>query len=120
MPTPYEPPEPATVPPPPPGPRTAVWHLPPPLSPAEIPALCARLRRLLREHPYVTTVLCDVTALDAPGATAVEALLRLQLTAHRLGRGIRLRHAPETLRLLLTLTGLAEALPLEHPQEGER
>ncbi|WP_280524949.1 STAS domain-containing protein [Streptomyces inhibens] len=68
-------------------------------------------------HPR-TTVLCDVRALKAPGTTTVEALLRLQLTARRLGHGIRLRHVPEALRTVLTVTGLTEALPVDRARKA--
>lgn len=95
-------------------PRAVIWRLGPPIARADIPALCDRLRLLLGARPR-TTVLCDVRALDAPDLTTVEALLRLQLTARRLGHGIRLCHVPEGLGLLLTLTGLAEVLPAAPP-----
>ncbi|GGU62963.1 hypothetical protein GCM10010211_29850 [Streptomyces albospinus] len=95
----------------PPPPRSVVWHLGPAIGAAEIPALCERLRLLLRAHPG-TTVLCDVRTVTAPDTATVQALLRLQLTARRLGgRGIRLCHVPEALGLLLALTGLAERCP---------
>jgi ABC-type transporter Mla MlaB component len=57
-------------------------------------------------------VTCDVAALEKPDVTAIDALARLQLTARRLGRSIRLRKAPVTLRDLLDLTGLCDELPL--------
>jgi hypothetical protein len=41
----------------------------------------------------------------------VDALARLQLTARRLGRSIRLRHCRARLQDLLVLTGLCEELP---------
>ncbi|MFH8567385.1 STAS domain-containing protein [Streptomyces sp. NPDC017993] len=113
MPTPYEPPEPGTGDVrPPAGPHPVLRPAGPSIAAAEIPALCRRLRALLREHPP-TTVLCDVRALIAPDAPTIEALLRLQLTARRHGRHMRLRHVPEALRLLLALTGLAEVLPAD-------
>ncbi|WP_327703172.1 STAS domain-containing protein [Streptomyces decoyicus] len=91
-------------------PRAVIWRLGPSIARADIPALCERLRLLLGARPR-TTVLYDVRALDAPDLTTVEALLRLQLTARRLGHGIRLCHVPDGLGLLLTVTGLAEILP---------
>ncbi|MFC9240533.1 STAS domain-containing protein [Streptomyces decoyicus] len=97
-------------------PRAVIWRLGPSIARADIPALCDRLRLLLRTGPRPrTTVLCDVRALDAPDLTTVEALLRLQLTARRLGHGIRLCHVPEGLGLLLTATGLTEVLPAALP-----
>ncbi|MGW2025506.1 STAS domain-containing protein [Streptomyces decoyicus] len=95
-------------------PRAVIWRLGPSIARAGIPALCDRLRLLLGARPR-TTVLCDVRALDAPDLATVEALLRLQLTARRLGHGIRLCHVPEGLGLLLTLTGLTEILPAARP-----
>jgi ABC-type transporter Mla MlaB component len=50
-------------------------------------------------------VACDVEALAAD-LIAVEALVRLQLTARRLGSSIRLRGAPHELVALLRLCGL--------------
>ncbi|MFD3423338.1 STAS domain-containing protein [Streptomyces decoyicus] len=95
-------------------PRAVIWRLGPSIARADIPALCDRLRLLLGARPR-TTVLCDVRALDAPDLATVEALLRLQLTARRLGHGIRLCHVPEGLGLLLTATGLTEILPAARP-----
>ncbi len=100
-------------------PRAVICRLGPPIARADIPALCDRLRLLLGARPR-TTVLCDVRALDAPDLTTVEALLRLQLTARRLGHGIRLCHVPERLGLLLTVTGLAEILPAAPPPGAPR
>jgi STAS domain-containing protein len=75
----------------------------------EIPALCDRARALL-ETCAAGPVECDVSALD-PDAVAVDALARLQLTALRLGRRIRLRDAPAELKGLLGQLGLDEVLP---------
>ena len=47
-----------------------------------------------------------------PDVTAVGALARLQLTARRSGRAIRLRNAQVELRDLLSLTGLRDELPV--------
>lgn len=93
-------------------PDAVVWVLAGPLTRAGVPDLCARLRDRLHgvEPGWVT---CDVAALTAPDAAAVEALARLQLTARRHGSRIRLRHAGIRLRGLLALTGLGDVLPLE-------
>lgn len=96
-------------------PRTVIWRLGPSIARADIPALCDRLRLLLHGAPRTATVLCDVSALSSPDTTTVEALLRLQLTARRLGHRIRLCRVPERLGLLLDLTGLAEALGVNRP-----
>ena len=55
-------------------------------------------------------VICDVGALADPGMPAVEALARVQLTAHRLGLEVSLRHASRELRELLDLVGLSDVL----------
>jgi ABC-type transporter Mla MlaB component len=95
---------------PPPGPRTVVLVVGGRIPRAAVPGLCARVHRLLctRDADLVT---CDVAALAHPDATALDALARLQLTARRLGRSIRLRNEPAVLRSLLSLTGLRETLP---------
>lgn len=96
---------------PPPGPRTVVLVVGGPITSGAVRGLCEQVRSLLisRRADLVT---CDVAALAPADATAIEALARLQLTARRLGRAIRLRDAPDELRDLLTLTGLRDALPL--------
>jgi hypothetical protein len=55
------------------------------------------------------SVVCDG---DADLAT-VDALARLQLTALRLGRRIRLRSASTELQQFLDFAGLADVLPLD-------
>ncbi|MFI9050090.1 STAS domain-containing protein [Streptomyces sp. NPDC053427] len=102
MPTPYEP---------------VVWPLTAVLAADDVPSLCARLRTYLSEHPHATVVY-DARALSTPpDAATLDALLRLQLTARRLGRTIRLCHVPQALGDVLTLTGLGRRLPAE---EGGR
>jgi ABC-type transporter Mla MlaB component len=78
---------------------------------ADVPGLCERLRALL-EGSDADVVVCDVGALVCPDAVTVDALARLQLTAHRLGRSIGLRHASSELRDLLALMGLGDVVPL--------
>jgi hypothetical protein len=91
-----------------------------------LPGLCDRLRVLL-ERREADAVTCDVGALGCPDAVAVDALARLQLTAQRLGRSIRLRHACEEFEDLLAFVGLRSVLPLSaglplelHRQTEER
>ena len=81
-----------------------------PITRADIPALCERVRALL-ELSEVDTVLCDVGALDDPDAVTVDALARLQLTARRLGRRVRFRGACGQLQDLLAFVGLGDTLP---------
>jgi ABC-type transporter Mla MlaB component len=78
---------------------------------ADAPALCERLRDLV-EGRDVDVVTCDVRTVPADLET-VEALVRLQLTARRLGCCIRLRDTPRELQALLALCGLGEVLPTE-------
>jgi len=91
---------------------------------ADIRVLCAHARAIL-EASDVEQLVCDVTTLTAPDATAVEALARLQLTARRLGRRITLRHACDELRGMLAFAGLDEVLvcadlPLEAEGQTEQ
>jgi hypothetical protein len=53
-----------------------------------------------------------VSALANADERALEALTRLQLSAQRLGRSIRLRNASAQLVDLLALVGLSEVLPV--------
>ena len=56
------------------------------------------------------SVLCDVRSLPADLA-AVDALARLQLAARRRGSALLLTGASDSLRALIDLVGLADALP---------
>lgn len=62
-----------------------------------------------------------VARVDArrPDLSLVDALARLQLTARRRGRPMRLRDVSEELRALLELVGLADVLALEARREAE-
>jgi ABC-type transporter Mla MlaB component len=99
-----------------------------PLTPADAAALCERARSEL-ERSDAAVLVCDVAALTQPDAGTVEALARLQLTARRLGRDVRLRDASRELRELLDLFGLTDVLPaggalrlepLGQPEEREQ
>jgi anti-anti-sigma regulatory factor len=96
---------------PPPGPRTIVLAIVGPIDRADVPALCERVRALLQGSD-VDVVVCDVGALIDPDAVVVDALAQLQLTARRLGRQVRLRHAGGELQDLLALMGLTEVVPV--------
>ena len=72
-------------------------------------AVRASLRDVL-ERSDAGVVVCDVRALRAD-ATTIEALARLQLTARRLGRRIRLLRASPDLDRLVSFVGLADVLP---------
>lgn len=96
---------------PPLPPCTPVWRIGGALERADIPALCERLAvRIGGTGSQV--IVCDVAGLARPDAVAVEALARLQLTARRLGRRIRLRGASPQLLDLLAFVGLRGVLPL--------
>lgn len=60
-------------------------------------------------HP-LPPIDCDVSSLTDADELALEALVRLQLTARRLGRTIRLRNASAQLVDLLALVGLTDVL----------
>jgi ABC-type transporter Mla MlaB component len=77
----------------------------------EIPGLCVRLQ-ILAAHVAAQQFVCDVGAIVEPDAVTVDALARLQLTARRLGREVRISHASRELQDLLALMGLSEAVPL--------
>ena len=94
---------------PPPEPSSSVLILGRPIAPADIPNLCERARALL-ERSAASSIGCDVNMLE-PDAVTVEALARLQLTVHRLGRRIRFKDASPELERLLRLCGLEEVLP---------
>jgi ABC-type transporter Mla MlaB component len=89
----------------PPEPTTIVLVISGPIARAGIAGLCERVAVLL-EGSDADHVVCDVRALVDPDAVAVDALARLQLTARRLGRQVRLRHACGELEDLLALMGL--------------
>jgi anti-anti-sigma regulatory factor len=56
---------------------------------------------------------CDVSTLTDADELALEALVRLQLTARRLGRSVRLCNASTQLVDLLALVGLTDVLPVD-------
>jgi ABC-type transporter Mla MlaB component len=78
-----------------------------PITRADIPGLCARLRGLLDASDSVR-VICDMAEFSHPDAVAIDALGRLQLAVRRRGKSIELRNASAELRDLLGLVGLAD------------
>lgn len=78
---------------------------------ADIPGLCAHARFLLADDA-ADQLVCDVAAILVPDAVTVDALARLQLTALRLGRQVRVEHASAELRGLLAFMGLSDAVLL--------
>jgi ABC-type transporter Mla MlaB component len=89
---------------------TVIWALGATVGRADVPALSERLVGLLRDS-RAAVVVCDVGAITEPDAGTVDVLARLELTARRLGCGIRIHRAHPRLRELLTLTGLTGVLP---------
>ena len=81
-----------------------------PVAAADVPLLCERLRDMLTRTADDVVVCCDIRALPAD-ATTIEALARLQLTARRLGRRIRLLQPCPDLDRLVAFVGLADVLP---------
>jgi ABC-type transporter Mla MlaB component len=78
----------------------------------DIAALCERARVLL-EASDADLVAVDLgVTVDADAAT-VDALARLHLTARRLGKRIRFRHACRGVRELVDLMGLGVVLGLD-------
>lgn len=92
--------------------RTVVRVAGPTLRPEDYRSLGEELAALF-DDPEVVEVICDVSEVTAPDATAVNALLRMQLAAVRNGKRIRLHGAGPHLRMLLWLCGLEEALQSE-------
>ncbi|HET9610556.1 MAG TPA: STAS domain-containing protein [Acidimicrobiales bacterium] len=88
-----------------------------PITPADIPVLCARARALM-DRGDVGLVVCDVRALGAADGVVVDALARLQLAARRRGCRVALRHASIDLLGLLALAGLSDIVPLAPEQDG--
>jgi len=89
--------------------RTGLLVIAGPLADGDVQALCERLRAVIATSD-AQVVICDVGALPA-NARAIEALARLQLTARRLQRRIRLQRASPELQLLLEFVGLADVVP---------
>jgi ABC-type transporter Mla MlaB component len=81
-----------------------------PIACADVPGLCERVRQRAAQSE-AEVILCDVRGLVRADVLTVHALARLQLTARRLGRRVRLLDAPPELLDLLRFVGLDEALP---------
>jgi ABC-type transporter Mla MlaB component len=82
-----------------------------PIAPGATRELCERLC-VAAASCTPEPVACDVSALTETDELALDALARLQLTAHRLGTSIRLHNAREQLVDLLALVGLSNLLPV--------
>ena len=87
-----------------PGPHEVAFAIRGPITRADLPGLCNRVRSLLGDRPP-RVVRCDVHGV-APDAVTVDALARLQLAASRRGCTVRLEHASDELLDLVRLMGL--------------
>ncbi|WP_242891749.1 STAS domain-containing protein [Actinomadura litoris] len=77
---------------------------------------CERLREALRESDAAPReVVCDLGGSAGPNMATLEILLRMQLTARRLGHEIRLYRPNAELVQLLEMIGLSDTLPLYGP-----
>jgi ABC-type transporter Mla MlaB component len=95
---------------PPRPPRELVLTVEGPITAATIAELCGRLRAVL-EGSDVSVLSCDVKSIAQADVAALDALARLQLTARRMGRSVRLRHVSNPLHDLLHLTGWSAIVP---------
>jgi hypothetical protein len=84
----------------------------------DVAMLCERLRAVIVASD-AEVVVCDVGALPA-NARTIEAVARLQLTARRLGRRIRLQRASHDLEQLLAFVGLADVVAVGPGLRGRR
>jgi hypothetical protein len=65
------------------------------------------------------TIICDVGAV-VPDVHTIDALVRLQLAARRLGMEVWLRHASRELQELVDFAGLRDVLPVETGGQAEQ
>lgn len=99
-------------------PSTGLFVIATPIGDGDAPRLCERLRIIINASDG-ELIVCDVAALPANVRT-IEALARLQLTARRHGRRIRLQRASRELRQLIELVGLSEVLAARPALRGRR
>jgi len=85
-----------------------------PITRADLPGLCARVRSLLTTAGGV--VRCDVAGVE-PDAVTVDALARLQLAVTRRGCSICLCNTSPALLELVELMGLSNVLCEERSRE---
>jgi ABC-type transporter Mla MlaB component len=89
-------------------PPTAILVIGGPIAWGDTERLCERLRALVAGSD-AEVIVVDVRALAAD-ARSVDALARMQLTARRLGRRIRLHRASRELDALLSFLGLVDVV----------
>lgn len=90
------------------APNTVAFAIRGPISRADLPGLCDRVRTLLAESG-AGIVVCDVREAECDAVT-VDALARFQLAACRSGRRVQLRGACPELVRLVELMGLTDVL----------
>lgn len=83
----------------------------------DVRRLCEQLQAVIAAAA-AGVVVCDVSALPASVRT-IEALARLQLTARRLQRRIRLQRPSRELEQLLEFAGLADVVSVNARAGGE-
>jgi ABC-type transporter Mla MlaB component len=88
-----------------------------PLHHREVPALCSRTERLLRNGD-ITLVTCDVAAIDTPDLASLDAVARLALTARRVGATIQFVNACPGLSELIDQAGLTDVVRLTGRPQG--
>ena len=91
------------------GPNTVAFAIRGPITRADLPALCERVRALLRESGAAVAV-CDVHEVECDAVT-IDALARLQVAARRSGCRVQLRGACPELVRLVEFMGLGDVFP---------
>ncbi|HZM79544.1 MAG TPA: STAS domain-containing protein [Candidatus Limnocylindrales bacterium] len=89
-----------------------VWVVEPGIDHAGIAAACERFVSFMGDVPGDSVIICDVGAITRPDLATLALLARMQLTARRLGSGIRLHRAQDRLVELILFSGLGGVLPL--------
>ena len=98
-----------------PGRADVAFSIRGPITRADLPGLCERVRAILTENGSV--VRCDVNGIE-PDAVCVDALARLQLAAGRCGRRVWLENASPALLELVAWMGLTHVLPADGVSAG--
>ncbi|MEA2218766.1 MAG: hypothetical protein QOJ35_1392 [Solirubrobacteraceae bacterium] len=91
------------------APQPLAFAIAGPIARSDMPALCARVCRLL-DASRADVAVCDVRGVE-PDAVTIDALARLQLAARRHGCTVRLSHASPDLLALVAFMGLDDVLP---------
>lgn len=91
------------------APQTLTFAIYGPITRADLPGLCARVRALLEASGGAELALCDVHSVPADAVT-VDAVARLALAARRHGCQIRMLGAAAGLRDLIAFMGLGDVL----------